>query len=742
MNRLPMNDRRATTHFPALSHRICAFRDASRKRGLISPPSPVRRNFLSAFFGPFQQRPHWERCARSLAYALEEEPVYLFDDEQLVGMLYQLGVDRLFGAGQEERWRPFSASVKGWEAVQRAELDLYFPASPWPGHIGWRWDRILDLGVDGIMRDLRERLSATTDRRARRLYRGALILWRSVLRWNDRHIAALKGAVDNASGQELTRLKQMAALCRRVPRKPARTFHEAVQSFFLQYLVVMLENPYGGNGPGRMDYFLWPYLERDLAAGRITMAAAKELVDELFIRLHERIQTADGWVEAVAVGGIHPDGRSSLNPLSYMMIESIGALDQTHPSVYVRLSTDDPEDFFDLNVRYLLHGSNRAQIYNESVCRAAIERTGVPAEDAAMFMAGGCMEISVQGMASDMNFTGTVNVAKTLELVLNGGVDMLSGDRCVALERTLEGYPDFESLYAAFETELAREYHEWSRGLDAGSEAFAKWRPCYLLSSLMGDCLERGREQHDGGARYHDYGFSPLGVTSVADSLHAIKRAVFDEGWASGTDLLDALRSNYDGHEELRQRLRQLPRYGVEDVAADAMAARVMASVCDLATSCRNRFSGSLKPMIFSFVWIPEASRCLGARADGQLAGERIGHGMTPQAVGMVDGITAAVNSCVGIDYRSVSGGATTMWDVDPTWADFTTMRAILKRFLDGGGMIFQGNTTSVAELRDALENPQAHPNLIVRVGGYSARFVALSKDLQQEIISRHRHSG
>ena len=170
------------------------------------------------------------------------------------------------------------------------------------------------------------------------------------------------------------------------------------------------------------------------------------------------------------------------------------------------------------------------------------------------------------------------------------------------------------------------------------------------------------------------------------------------------------------------------------------MAARVLRSVCTLATGAKNRFGGSLKPMIFTFVWGPGASRELGARADGQKAGARIGHGMTPQNLAMENGITAALNSCVAVDYSPVSGGATTMWDVAPELAQPAIMGSLLKRYLDGGGMIFQGNTTRVEVLEQARKHPEQHPDLIVRVGGFSARFVALAPELQEEIITRHRH--
>ena len=732
---------RPETPFTPLSPRIERFAAASRARGEGWTSSPRLRNLEHAFSTLYRDCPYWERYALSMAYALAHEPVHLLPDERLVGMLYQNPHDHGL---TEDTPNEFREAVRDLGNVEPdgGDVDPFVGRGGSQGHIGWRWDRVLALGVDGLMARIRELLADAADDRARELYRGALILWQAVLEWNDRHVQALCDRLDEASGDEKLRLQRLVEVCSRVPRLPARSFHEAAQAFHFQHQSVMFESPYGGNGPGRVDAYLWPYLERDLADGVISHADAKELVDELLIRFHERLAHGDGWVEAIAPGGVLPDGRCAVNPLSSMIIESIAELDQTHPTVYPRVSAESPEPYVDLCVNYLLHGRNRAQIYNDEACIEAIVAGGTPVGDARSYMAGGCMEISVQGAASDLNFARTHNVAKILELVLNGGVDLRTGERRIPHERTLADYGSFEELYSALEQELAREYREMVRALDAASADFARRRPCYLLSSLVDDCLERGREQQDGGARYHDYGFAPLGITAAADSLTGVKLAVFDRRTVSAELLLTALRTDFAEAEPLRLELRALPKYGTEEAVADAMVQRVLDTACRCATTPVNRFGGRLKPMVFNFVWTPGESAVLGARADGSKAGARIGHGITPVGASMTKGITAAMNSVAAVDASCVWGGATTMWDMDHSWITFDTMKSLLLRFFDGGGMIFQGNTTSVAELEEAMACPERHPNLIVRVGGFSARFVGLAADLQQEIVSRYRHAG
>ena len=723
-----------------MSERMSRFQKASRERAAQPPNSPRAGNMDAAFFDRYADRPFWERYARSMAATLHAEPVYLFPDEQLVGMLYQIGRQVEVDPMSVQRWQPYSCWVD-LRTRQQMEIEPYLRVSASAGHIGWHWEWILERGIDGIINDLRSHLVASADSKACRFYRGALILWRAVLAWNDRYISKMQRLAETTCAEEQTRLRRLITICQRVPRYPATSFREAVQSFYMQHLVVMFENPYGGNGPGRIDQLLWPYLQRDLEQGVITWDEARQLVDELLIRFDERLYLGDGWVEAVTVGGSLPDGTSTVNLLSYLMIQSIMELDQVHPAVYVRLSRTSPAAFVDLTAHYLLDGHNRAQVYNDDACLPAIRSGGVAAEDAATFMAGGCMEPSPQGQACDLNFSGIHNVAKTLELVLNGGIDLLSGQRRISLERTLVDYPTFNDLFAALTVELAREYQVITRVLDLASESFAKYRPCYLLSSLVEDCVARGREQQDGGARYHDYGFAPLGITAAADSLHAIWRTVYRDKMTSADTLLAALRSNYDGHEPLRSLLDYLPRFGQEDAEADAMAVRVLDAVSAAAALQRTRFNGRLKPMVFNFVWTPSVSRELGARADGRLAGSLIGHGLTPSSAAMGRGITVAMNSTLKLDCSALSGVGTTMWDMDERWINPELMKSLLLTFFAGGGMVFQGNTTGVRELQEAMQNPERYRHLIVRVGGFSARFVGLERSLQEEIIQRHRHA-
>ncbi len=321
------------------------------------------------------------------------------------------------------------------------------------------------------------------------------------------------------------------------------------------------------------------------------------------------------------VGGVDAAAEWAGNTLSELLIEVYCDLAQTHPAVYVRLAENAPERFVDLTVRYFLEGGNRAQILSdEAVLQALTETTGIAPDDAARYMCGGCMELAPHGLNSDMNFTFMHSVAKTAELVLSGGVCLKTGQRRFELAGDLTGYATFDDLYAAFETELERELHLAFQRLDLWSEAYAARRPAYLISGLVGDCLERGRGMHDGGARYHDYGVAPMGVINTADALFAVQQAVYVEGVCTAAELLAALRADFEGDESLRQKLVALPKYGAEHPGADAMADRVLRSLCAVYNGYRNRLGGRVKPMVFNFVWTPLVGQGGGASPAGRRA--------------------------------------------------------------------------------------------------------------------------
>ncbi len=730
------------------SERLIELRKESLERINTPRVSPCVDNYTKAFFDIYQDKPLWERQARAYVYALLNEPMHVHPNELLAGQLYQAipgGGCPLLGGSEDERWNEYAAYPTGMartkvEMPENAIYGKYFCDNAYPGHITWDWGMMLAEGIVGMLKRIDTLDTDQCDQKAREFYAGARISLEGLLEWVASYVDLLESKAAEASDDlERAELLKQADILRRVPKNPANGFREALQSFMLQYLAVMFENPYGGNGQGRMDYYLWPYLEKDLAAGVMDLETARELIVEAFIKMDERIHVADGWVEAVMVGGYKPDGTLAINPLSYIMVETIMDLNQTHPSVYIRLPKGAPRDFVELSSSYIIHSGNRGQVYGDDAVIEALVADGTSIEDARNWGAGGCMEVSVQGAASDLLFTFAHNTSRTLELVLNGGRLLQTDDVLYPELKDLSEYQSFEELTTAFEQEFRKELGIMGRRIGIYEQQFAKYRPAFLISTMIHDCLEKGRSMLDGGARYPNFGGSCVGIPNVADSLHAIKKAVFDEKRYSGQEILDALRANFAGYEEMQAYLSRILRYGSGCEEATALVDWTLGIYKDSLKKCTTPSGGHGVPVVLGFVWVVDFGLQTGATPDGRRAGEPLAHGLTPQCGSAIDGITSAICDATSLSLNTLAGGASMMWDLDKEWADNSVLVPVLEAYIEQGGHIFQGNVVDIDVLLDAVEHPEKHGDLMVRVGGYSARFNTLSRATQTEIIERQK---
>jgi formate C-acetyltransferase len=381
-------------------------------------------------------------------------------------------------------------------------------------------------------------------------------------------------------------------------------------------------------------------------------------------------------------------------------------------------------------------------LYDKNIISALL-KDGIPFADAVDYCCGGCMEIGIQGKTSDFLFNGWQNITKILELTTTGGYSLVDDNKLESINpKGLMNCRDFEDYYNEFINLAQYTIGSFLKAQDIYSEGKAKHEPAYLISTMIDDCIEKGRNMHDGGARYHDYGSATIGIPNSVDYLMAVKKAVFDEKIVSAEELIKAMSANFVGYEDLQRKLKQLPRFGCENAEADAMAIRLVGDISNIFTSYRNRLGGKGKIIILTFTWAPAAGWMLGATAYGDVAGKPVAHGITPQGASMTKGITAAINSCTAIPFDYFNGGASTMWDLDEEFAKEPVIKGLFMTFFKRGGQIYQGNTTDLESLYMAQEHPEDYYNLIVRVGGYSARFVTLGKALQDEIINRIRHKG
>ena len=724
-----------------ISNRIVELQKECSYRGKNPERTHFDRDYHYAGLNLFSNLNHSLKIAESMAYAISNMDVYVYENDRLGGRTYHFNEEPIEIKCEEfdyltSAFNKVRDTIDNYPELIKNQLiaDLYNGAHlACNGHIGWRYDKILSLGVLGLRKLFEEALDNPKDEKAKEFYEGVIIMLDALLAFNDKHVEAYE-RLGNF---------ELADRMRNVPRYPCKNFKDAVQAFFMQHIVVMRENPFGGNSPGRLDYFLWPYLKKDLEDGIITLEEAKEIIDELFLRIDERIYEVDIWGETIVVGGTDEEGNSAVNPLTYIMIESIIDLNITHPYVYLRIPNNASHELYELAAKYVKNGYNRAQILNDNAIINSLVNFGVEYKDAVNYMCGGCMEIGIQGKNCDFLYGGFQNTHKMLELLITGGDCLITGKKVDDFNycKGLVNYNDFDSFYNDYLAVVKKYAYLSFKIMEIFNELAAINRPSYLLSSMIDDCLERGRNLNDDGAKYHNYGTTPIALPDVVDSLYAIKYALFDNKICTALELVEAIKYNFKGYEKLQYKLREIPKFGTDNEEVDNFSNSVVSDVIDIYNSYENRLGGKGNAVILTFIHAPYVASILGARPSGLNANFTIAHGLTPCSSSIKDGITAAINSCCRLPFDKISGGASTMWDFDANWASKEVLTSIIKTFMENNGQMIQGNATNVNELLYAQKNPLDYSHLIVRVGGYSARFINLSNELQNEIINRMRHN-
>ncbi|MGI6494666.1 MAG: pyruvate formate lyase family protein [Kiritimatiellia bacterium] len=542
------------------------------------------------------------------------------------------------------------------------------------------------------------------------------------------------------------RLEAIAGRCDRVPERGARTLGEAVQGFWFAHLVTCGEDGINANSIGHLDHFLLPAYQADLHAARAAGRPESEVSDEADEWLAELgcRMYLDYDVQAITLGGCDAEGKNAANPLSMKILETTRALG-TIRDISLRVRKDTPDDLLRLAAEMVVAGGGVPFFFNDDAFLPALVSHGVPASDAWDYAPLGCVELTIPGKGNMHAVSGYFNIAKCVELALFDGVDPRTGKRLGPATGRLGDHPDFESFWNAYDAQVrhfaARMAYHCNRG-ELLQRAFGP-QPCW--SVLCDDCIARGRDVTDGGARYFNHSISLLGTANAADSMMVLQKLVFEEKSLDLDELLDALQTNFEGREELRQRLlHSVPKYGNGDAEVDALACRVDDHFIDLMDSFRSPQGGRYWVHLFSYLCNLPFGRSLGATPDGRKAGEPIAYSLSAQQGRDEKGVTAFLRSLATMPHRRAAGGSAAIVDLDPTVVAGEQgpdrLVAILRSAFDMGVGQLQINVVTAERLLQAQADPEHFGDIPVRVAGYSQKFKLVERSLQDHIIARTKH--
>jgi pyruvate formate-lyase/glycerol dehydratase family glycyl radical enzyme len=622
------------------------------------------------------------------------------------------------------------------------------------GHFTMNHPRVLREGLSGIIAEVEGRYNALTpDERLEEkglFYDAVIRSLRATIRFANRYADLAESlAEDESDPQRAEEMRTIAAVCRRVPEHPARTFREAIQCVYFTHLVSQIES--GGNSIslGRIDQILYPYYAADRQTGRVTPEQARELLSLLFLKTNEIwnileeafIPGGEGTegktTQNVVVGGVDVDGEDATNELSYIGLDAYADVRTVQPNFGVRLSAKAPQELFLRAIEYAKDGV-LLHFFNDEAIIESLQRGGYTLEDARDYGVVGCVEPNAQGKTFGSTFAVQFSGVKCLEFALSDGVDNIFGYRAGVESGDPATFASFDQVWNAYETQVSHFMSQMTKGMALLDETIAEIVPSPFASAMIEGPLERGVDLTRGGATYNSTGVQLIGFSNVVDSLYAVKKAVFEDGAMSLEEMATCLADDWDEAEEKRTYLlHKIPKYGNDSDEVDAMAARVLEHFCDEVLRHRNYRGGSFWPGVFTVGFHIALGAFAGASADGRCAGEVLGNGITPTNGNALAGPTALVNSVTKLPLTHIHNGVNLNMRFNPSGVRPEILKALVQTYFERGGCQVQFNMVDSATLREAQVHPEKYRDLVVRVSGYSALFTGLSEIAQNEIISR-----
>ena len=668
-----------------------------------------------------------------------------------------------FWQGKSMRDLILSEMTPEWHAAYEAGIFTEFMEQRSPGHTVLD-DKIYRKGFLDFKADIQTSLDALDFLNDPDAYnkqeqlKAMAITVDALILFAQRHAAkAQQMAEQEPDVQRQQELNQIAAICERIPAHAPHTFWEALQYYWFVHLGVTIElNPWDAFNPGRLDQHLNPFYEQEIAAGTLTKEEAKELLHCFWIKFNNQPAPPKVGVTAaesgtytdfaqINVGGVKADGSNAVNEVSYLILDVIEEMRLLQPSSSVQLSKKNPERFMKRAAKIIKTGFGQPSIFNTDVVIQEMIRQGKSLVDARNGGTSGCVETGAFGK-ENYALTGYFNMPKVLEITLHNGVDPCTEQQIGLTTGDAADFTSFADLFAAYEKQLNYFIDIKMRGNHVIERLYAQYLPVPFLSLLIDDCISKGKDYHDGGARYNTNYIQGVGLGSITDAFSAIKFHVYEQQNLAMADLLTALHANFAGYERTRLLLlNRTPRYGNDDDFADSIMRDVFEVYFAAVDGRSNTKGGTYRINLLPTTVHVYFGSVMGAMPDGRFAGKPLSEGISPVQGADRHGPTAVINSAAKMDHTRTGGTLLNQKFTPQLLQDadgLDKLVQLVRTYFKLDGHHIQFNVVDAATLRAAQETPEDYRDLIVRVAGYSDYFCDLSEALQEEIITRTEHES
>lgn len=603
------------------------------------------------------------------------------------------------------------------------------------GHHTLDYERVLKRGLRGILEDI-ECARRSSEPGKDSIYSAMRSGLEALIVLAQRFAEAAKQEAECCEGADRQRMLALAKAIAHAPEYPAASFHEALNTLmFLYYAVPSLE---GNNVSvfGHVDRLLWPYLRVDLQSGVLNQAQAYDLIWRFLAIPDARFGKAHtGTNSTVTLGGCDAEGLPVFNLVTQMIFAAYQELRFVDPKLNVRLSKYSPPALFDAIAKTYTAATNNMCIFNDDVLIPANVAVGKDLADCRLYVAGGCQE-NIIGHC-EMNSRATVYMNLLVPLMAghdterwNFFIERHGGEILPLLDTD-----SFADVYAKTmhnircytHAHISMKNRSEARGLD--------WNASPLHSALLGGCIESGRDMFAGGSKYAYGSISLTGVGTLIDSLLAIKMVVFEEGRFSLSEFMDIALGDFENEEALRRYIvKKAPKYSSEDPAIAQFVKRVFHDLAHMTDGEINTRGGRYEASLFSFYSCLWLGSNFVATPDGRKGGQVLSAGVSPSHLAGAC-TTQMLHMLKAVDLTAFPVVAVLDMKLSPLPLEAYVV--LQQQFLDCGGSVLQINTLSQQDLQRAMEHPEEYEDLVVRVSGFSARFVHLHPVMQQEVLQR-----
>ncbi len=610
----------------------------------------------------------------------------------------------------------------------------------------------LKMGPLGIMNQAQEKLK-TCEESQKEFYECVVLVMQGACTFMKRYHDMIMENIDEVEEPYQQSLRTVANNCLNLTKRPPETFHEAVQSLWFLFVLLHMESNASSFSPGRMDQYLYPYYQKDIESGKISMEDALDILECLWLKFNQivylRNQNSAKYFAGfpigfnIAIGGEDENGNDTYNELSLLCLQCQYDLGLPQPNLSVRLNRNSSHELMQKAIEVVSKGSGMPQFFNDEAIVHALMELGIEKKDALNYAIVGCVELTTYGNNLGWSDAAMFNLNKALELTLNHGKCLLTHEQIGLDLGGLDTYQTFEDLEKAFQQQIDYFIDKMMQCEVIVEKAHQDCLPTAFLSSVIDDCLENGLDVTKGGAKYNLSGIQMIQIANLADSLAAMKQLVYDDQVIDAKELLAALQSDFKGYEIIQTMLlNKVPKYGNDVEWVDRLGAKWAEYFRSRMKDYTNYRGGPYHTGMYTVSAHVPMGENVGASPDGRNALTPLADGgMSPVYGRDLKGPTAVLKSVSRLNNSLTTNGGLLNMKFLPEFFEtkngMNKFENFLRAFVDLKVPHIQFNVVRREDLEDAQIRPQLHKSLTIRVAGYTAYFVELAHKLQDEIIER-----